>query len=391
MNLINLLLTIFFFILILGLLIFVHELGHFLAAKLTGVDVKEFALGFGKTLFRKHYKGTDYVINMLPIGGYVNLEGETKVEGPNSFRNKPIWVKSVVLLAGVFMNTILAIILLTIYLNNNGFRFVVPNIIDYSFTQVENQRSLFPMSITSIQENGSAFGHLEVGDVIVGISDVNFQSYPEFTKVLKESQGKEVKFELINFDTYETTTKTFTVGFENEKGVILGAGLRYDDQLNRPAYFIKYKNTPLAGASMTFDMFIYQAKGIISLISGALQTGNYQEVAKNVGGPLAVANQVGEVVSYQILDFLIPLTALISISLAFFNVLPFPALDGGQLAIYIIESITRRKVSDEFIQRINMVGFSILIILAILITFKDLVQLNIFENILNFIRNVLGR
>src|SRR5260221_13647235 len=130
----NFFLTVFFLILIVGVLVFVHELGHFLAAKLSGVTVNEFAIGFGPKLFSKTLKGTKYAINLLPLGGYVQLEGENEDIGPNSFKNKRFRVKAFVLLAGVFMNLLLAVILLGFYLNSNGYRFAVPKLVEFTFS-----------------------------------------------------------------------------------------------------------------------------------------------------------------------------------------------------------------------------------------------------------------
>src|SRR5438105_4150320 len=121
----NFFLTVFFLLLNISILVFVHELGHFLAAKISGIPVQEFAIGFGPKIVSKTMGGTIYSLNLLPIGGFVQLEGETEDLGPNSFRNKKFRYKAFVLLAGVTMNILLAIVLLAFFLNLNGYKFAL--------------------------------------------------------------------------------------------------------------------------------------------------------------------------------------------------------------------------------------------------------------------------
>jgi regulator of sigma E protease len=388
----TLLLTIVIFAVIITVLVFIHEFGHFAAAKLSGVAVHEFAIGFGPTIFSKFYKGTNYKINILPFGGYVQLEGEDDTSTPNSFRNKRLRVKAFVLMAGIFMNLVLAVILLGIYLANNAYRFAIPHIVDYQFTNTSFQKVYFPLIITFVDPEGPSVGKLEEQEIIVSANNIEFSSLNEFLQILKDNQGKEIEFTFINFNTFELSNRKIQLGMADENGSILKVGLvPYDSQSGRKTYFLKYNEGPFAGVSMTYDAFIYQFKALGGLVTNAVRTGDYKEVSNSVGGLPAIGNQVGQLVEFQAYDVLIPLTALFSVNLAMFNILPFPALDGGQLLFATIEKIRRKKFSDKFLNRVNFTGFVILMSFGLLVTLKDIIQLNWIGNIFEGIRSVFGR
>lgn len=386
------LLTILIFALIITILVSIHEFGHFAAAKLSGVAVHEFAIGFGPTVFSKHYKGTDYKLNLLPLGGYVQLEGETDDSKPNSFRNKRLRIKAFVLLAGIFMNLILAVILLGIYLNNNAYRFAIPKIVNYEFTNTSFQESYFPLIVTFVDPEGPSVGKFEENEVIVAANSTSFKSMSEFLQILKDNQNKDIEFQFLDFQTFEISKRNITLGSADEDGSILKVGLSpYDTQSGRETYFLKYNEVPTAGLSMTYDAFIYQFKALGGLVTNAVSTGDYDEVSNSVGGLPAIGNQVGQLVEFQAYDVLIPLTALFSVNLAMFNILPFPALDGGQLLFATIEKIRRKKFSDQFLNRVNFGGFVILMSFGLLVTLKDIVQLNWLGSLIDGVKSIFGR
>lgn len=386
------LLTIIIFALIITILVSIHEFGHFAAAKLSGVAVHEFAIGFGPTIYKKHYKGTDYKFNLFPLGGYVQLEGENDASLPSAFRNKGLRVKAFVLLAGIIMNLILAIFLLGIYLSNNGYRFAIPKIVNYEFSNVELQEAYYPLIVTYVDPEGPSVGKFEANEAIVFLNGIEFTSMNEFLQILKDNQNKEVEFSLIDFQTFEISKRNIMLGTADEDGSILKVGLApYDTQSGRSTYFLKYNSVATAGVSMTYDAFLYQFKALGGLVKNAVSTGDYKEVSDSVGGLPAVGNQVGQLIEFQAYDVLIPLTALFSVNLAMFNILPFPALDGGQLVFAIIEKLRRKKFSDEFLNRVNFGGFVLLMSLGLLVTLKDIIQLNWISNIIEGIQGILGR
>lgn len=385
------LLTLFFFLLIISFLVFVHELGHFLAAKAIKADVKAFAIGFGPTLLKKHYKGTNYMIKLLPLGGYVELEGEQTSEGPNSFRNKSFLQKTFVLSAGVIVNTFVAVALLLVNLQVNAYNFELLKFADHTFTHTEKQVEGFPLQVTGFAENSIAQEVLQENDTIIAFNNEPIQSYPQFRELLKANQGKEITLGLIDLQSYDTRDVKLTLGQENADGSILGVSLFYPPELGKPVYFIDYKNDVVSAFANTYDLFVYQFKAIGGIIRNAQETGNYEELSQTVGGPLALAEGVNRVVEVRAFQSLFFLTGLISLSLATINILPIPALDGGQIAVAAIESIRRKRLSDDTLAKFNFAGFMFIIALSLLITFKDVIQFDILGGLAKLFGAILGR
>jgi regulator of sigma E protease len=375
--------TIIALLLIISILVFVHELGHFLAAKLQGIPVKEFAVGFGRRIFSFKRGETTYALRLFPLGGFVELEGEETGE----FRNRPAYQKLIVMLAGVTMNILFAILLLGLYLPKLEYIFSLPAIVEFNFTGVEKQEKAFPLTALEILDYSAAKGDLDVGESIIGVAGTRFNSFNEFKVLLDENQGKDVEFEFMNMDTLETYNKEVSIGIPAEDkgtlGVLFNGGAT---EVSQAGYFVKYKPSFLSGVSLTYDIARFELKAIGSLLSNSFKTGDFTEVGENVGGLPAISSQVNQVVELGDLSFLIPLGAIISISLAIFNILPLPALDGGQSLIVVLETIFRRKVPDHIIGKINLAGFIFLIGLALIINVKDLFQFGWVDSVLNIFR-----
>ncbi len=469
------LISVFLFILILGVLVFIHELGHFLAAKISKIPVKEFAIGFGPILFSKKIRETQYRIRALPLGGFVSLEGEHDAdENPMGFRNRSFPIKFFVLIAGIVMNFIGAIILLAIFLGTNNNVFIVPKLTNFEFSNVENQYEFFPIQVFNLEED-RGWDNLNEDEIIVEIDGVKIDSIGTFQNLVDQNRGSTINVTTLNIETLDLTEKEIGIGgfvednilpievinvsetsrsngilFEGERiigindnffndsgdfldtlnevagttaifsfidesntitereievgepdenGSILEVVFIYDEGLeyaplsvsDRETFFIKYNSNIFAPISITYDVSIYQLKAIGSLLAESFETGDFEEVSQSVGGPIAVGNVVGEVVRFELFETLIPLTAFISLSLAIFNVLPIPALDGGQIALAAIEAIRRKNIPDEIVNKINFAGFAFLIFLSILIFAKDIIQFEVISGILDQVRNVLGR
>ncbi len=391
-QLVNIVVTLVAFFVLISLLVFVHELGHFLTAKYFKVYVREFAIGFGKTIWSKQWRGTKYAVRLIPLGGFVELEGEVSAKDlPNAFRNKRAYQKILILIAGVLMNFVFAMILFGIFLPGNGYKFNLPAITDYSFNNTKSAVKAFPITVITVDDKGQSAGQLNPQDTMIGIDGKRFQSYPEFQQDLKDVQGKTVKFEFVNLDTFETSERDIKVGSADVNGAILNVSLNYDRSQPYPIYLIRYNENVTSAVSLTTDTSFYLLKSLGSLFGNAFRTGDYTEVAQNVGGLPKLADNVSQVVEFRAFDVLLPLAALISISLGIFNILPFPALDGGQAAVVVLETVTRRKISDRALGIINTVGFFTLIGLAIVVNFKDVIQLGWLNTIGTFFQNILGR
>jgi len=364
--------TIIITLVVLTIIVAIHELGHFGAAKFFKMEVREFSIGFGKILFRKFYKGTNYSIRLIPLGGFVELEGELNSVNSNSFRNRPYYQKVIVLSAGVFMNIVLAFVLLSGYLASTDYKFPINKLTDFQFTNVESQEVYSPVTITSIKDESPVKGILNVGDIVVQINDQSFKDYNEFFATLEANQGEEIALKLVNIDTFETKDINLIVPFKNQDGGILQVTLFPSNQLT---YFLKYKPTIISGAAMTYDIFFYQIKALGGIFKNAFSSGNYTQVSQSVGGIVQVAGTINDVVALNQYSFLVALTAFISISLAFFNILPIPALDGGHIMIITIEQLIRRKLSDKWVNIITTAGFVLMGLLFVVVTFKDILQL----------------
>lgn len=386
-------LTIIITLLIITILVFVHELGHFLAAKFFKVDVQEFAIGFGKRIFSKKYRGTLYSIRLLPLGGFVNLEGERESQSPNGFRNIRAFKKIIILFAGVFFNLIFAFIVFTFFTISNDHKFSIPALTDFSFQNTEQVTKAYPLLISEVDPVGNSMNQLFKDEIIVGVNDIRFNSYKEFQNILKENQEKKVNFEFIDLSTYKTNTREISLGKADlESGAILGVKLielnRNSQGIAYPVYFIKYENSILSGFFLTRDLTLFIPASLFSLVTTSVSSGNFNELGNSVGGPLQIINQSNDIVQTGVLDPFIPFAGLLSISLAVFNILPFPALDGGQIVVVLVEKLRRKKISDELLEKINFGGFVFLIIFALLVTFKDFVQLDVLSRIGDFINNL---
>lgn len=463
----NFLITTSVTLIIIGFLIFIHELGHFLSARLSGVKVNEFSIGFGKSLLEWSGKETKYKLCLIPLGGYVQLEGEQSNTGPESFRSKPYISKLFILSAGVLMNFLVAIILFSISLAITDYKFVMPKFGDFNFTNVDKIIKAYPVTFFDISPNSSISDYIDDTEVsIISIKGYRFENFEDFQKVFNENLGREVEVETFDFDTFDINKKSLILSKNNDidassvyivsidqaspvkdllkigdqiisvNGVIPtspedfnklieqnqgnevelkvlrnkeevvikfipslqevinlnnkevkvylrvllaqyehGFGIGYDSQNNRPTYFIQYKPSVLSGLFMSYDLTRYQFVALFNIFSNARQTGDFTEVSNSFGGVAQVGDQVGQVIELQAFIFLIPLAGLISLALATFNILPFPALDGGQIVVVTIESLIRKPIPDKVLSIINTGGFILLIVFGILVTVKDVVQL----------------
>ena len=395
MQILQIVLTIVTTLLLITLLVFIHELGHFLAAKFFKTDVKEFAIGFGKRLVSREYKGTVYSIRMFPLGGFVELEGENKSISPNSFRNKRAYQKIIILSAGVIMNLLLATVAMTIFLATNNYQFTIPALTEYNFRNTETSVRAFPLMVTEVAEDGNSVGQLNEGDSIIGINNSRFDNYGEFKKLLEDNQGKLVNFEFLDLREFSTYSREIKVGFKDEEGAILNVGLfelnRTSSSISYPAFFLQYPRNLSSGVFLTADLTLYIPKALGEIIGNSFRTGNFSELGNSVGSPLQIVDNSNQIIQAGAFQAFIPLAGLLSISLAIFNILPFPALDGGQIVVVLIEKITRRKIPDATLEKINMFGFIFLMGLGILLIFKDFLQLNVLDKFGEFIQNITQR
>lgn len=324
------------------ILIVPHELGHFIAARLMGVKVNEFAFGMGPAIFQKQGRETLYSVRAFPIGGYCALEGENEDTGdPKAFNSKPGWKKIIILVAGVTMNMVTAFVIVCGILLYTGFP---------------------TMTIGEVQKGSPAdIQGIKAGDTITAVQEMTKDGEAEGEKVelaeftdLSEFNAKHKDGYIIYADR-DGTEKSFKVVPEKTEGRYLIGVM--------PAVSHDLFKACGNGASATFRMTGLIFESFRMLFSG-------EASVDEISGPVGIVSAVNESTSHGIMNFLI-LTALMCVNLAVINILPFPALDGGRILFVIIRKITGKMISDELEAKIHTAGMLFLFAVIILITFKD--------------------
>ncbi|MBO4693700.1 MAG: site-2 protease family protein [Clostridia bacterium] len=321
-------------------LIIIHEFGHFIAAKILGVRVNEFAVGFGPKLFSKKVGETVYKANLIPLGGYCAMEGEDSTSSdPKAFCNKAAWRRFIIVIMGATFNLILGFVLVAAVLAPEK-RFTTTTVAEFS----ENASSMQ----SGLKENDkilSVDGRKIYTTYDLSYAFTNVKNGIVDMTVLRD--GQKVRLKAVKFDT------------ENENGI---SYIKVDFRVYGK------KKTLISFISETFKTGIsYCAviwRSLIDLISG-----KYGISA--VSGPVGVTAAIGNVAK-QNLRSILPIAALITINLGLFNLLPLPALDGGRLLFITIEMITRKKVPPKYESLVHTAGFIILIAFMLLITLKDI-------------------
>jgi len=348
------LLTLLVFLIVLGLLIFVHEAGHFFAAKLSDVKVEEFAFGFPPRLICRKRGETKYCINAFPVGGYVKMLGEDEEnKSPRSFSRKKTRFRFLIVVAGVIMNFILGGLLLSL---GYGIGMSPISLKDSDFSSSERSNQII---IAQVNEASSAQkAGLEVGDIPLGFTSV--ESFADFTR--------------------ENLSKTITIGIDR-KGEILEKQIQVSDDTTAPigvglASFSLVKLSFFSSIYFGFKDMVLTSKNVVialyEIVVGLFKTG---KVSEAISGPVGIFNITGQAVELGFV-YIIQLAALLSINLAIINILPFPGLDGSRALILALEGIFRKKVIREDVESIlHMIGFIILIALILLVTFRDILQI----------------
>lgn len=320
-----------------GLLILIHELGHFALAKLNKVKVEEFAIGMGPQLFSINGKETKYSLKLLPIGGYVKMYGEEEeLQDPDAFMSKSPLQRISIIAAGAIMNYILAVFLFALIASNNGV--ILPEVNEV------------------LSDSPALASGLKVGDEILTINSKKIFTWDDFTLHVLLSEGQPVSIEYLRDGKKQATT--ITPAYDANEG-------RYKVGISAT-----YIENPSLGTVVSHGF-----KQTISTINQVFYSLKMIFTGKaslnDVGGPVTIIRISGAAAKAGIWN-LASFTALMSVQLAVFNLLPFPALDGGWLVILFVELITKKKVSDKIIQAANFIGFSLLMLLMLLVTIKDI-------------------
>lgn len=396
MDIVAAVLTGLVFLLILSVLVLIHEAGHYFVAKKLGIKVEEFGFGLPPRLWGKKVGETIYSINWLPIGGFVKLYGEdeagagriapnkheqTKHKGKDadrSYISRPIWQRTAVVIAGVVMNTLLAFVIYYVFMFVGGFKTELPLIGNHNFFFV-NQEKTTSVVVNEVVKNSPAEkAGLKQFSRVITVNGQKITDPNEFARIIRENKGKQIVVEWEDVQTSKKYKATMVPRVDPPKGEgALGIGffplsmvtLSYDTPTQKA----------LSGIIHPTNLMVYNFAVMGSLIDVSVKEKTVEPLSQGVSGPVGIYNLVGELVNIpdakQRALQLLNLAGLLSISLAFFNILPIPGLDGGRLFFIIIEAIIGRKVNQKVEGYAHAVGMILLIGLIILVTFKDITQL----------------
>lgn len=362
--------SVFVFFIVLSILIIVHELGHFVVARKTGVMVEEFGFGLPPRLFGKKIGETIYSLNALPFGGFVRLHGETDEESitnpGRAFLNKSKKTRAAIVIAGVIMNVLLAIVSFAIL---------------YSFTGIP--RNTKDVKVVEIAAGSPAqTAGLVVGDIVRKVDGKAISSSDEFIASVEQKKGKYV---VLDVETNSATRKVTLIPRENPPAgqgplgvTITSTEIYYPPVWQRPFYGIYFglKDAIFWGQTVVVGLW----KIVTGLFVG--------QVPKDVTGPVGIFAVTSQAAKVGILA-VVNLVGILSINLAILNIVPFPALDGGRLLFIAIEKAIGRKVVPKVEAVIHTVGMVILLLLLLAITIHDVLGIIRAGSLSGFLNSVL--
>lgn len=339
---------------IISFLIFFHELGHFLAAKSLGVCVNVFSIGFGEKIFTKTYKGTEYVISAIPLGGYVSLKGQEDLDpslrsdDKDSYNSLSPLGRIYILFAGPFFNLIFAFFLYIIL----------------GYVGVEK---LAPV-VGNIMKNSAALeAGLEINDKILKIDGMTINDWEEISKNIKAKTTKltlQRDGKILDINLTPKIEEKVNIWGEKEKTPLLG--------IMPKAEFVTIYHTGLNSLNFAFDQTLQASKfifkGFSKMISGSV-------AMKDMGGIVAITDLTSKAAQIS-LSVLITITALISVNLGLINLFPIPALDGGHILFNIYELIFRKPVPKKVFEYLSYAGIALLFTLSLFTIINDFLRLS---------------
>jgi len=367
--------TILAFVAVVVVLVLVHELGHFIVAKRAGITVQEFGIGFPPRIGSIVWRGTRYSLNWIPLGGFVKMLGEDgdveadkmrqrglseaaidkAMEG--AFNRKTVRVRMVVLLAGVAMNFLLAGVLFSV---------------TASMSRLESHG---PLVLDAIQEESPAErAGLRPGDVIVAADGLTFEVSTDLTAYVRERTGKEVTLSVRRGAEVREVTVVPRAVTDAERAEGKGP-IGFSWHAERIVELPPAANGPVDSLILGFSdagSIAWQIPGaLVDAVGGLL---GFNPNAQPAIGPIGIAEQTGQVLQ-QSLPYQLTWVGLLSVNLAVLNVLPFPPMDGGRIAVVAVEAVRRRRLPAEREALVYLTGFMVLIFLVILISIRDVASL----------------
>ncbi len=346
-----------------GVLIFFHEFGHFLLAKLVGVKVLKFSFGLGPRIIGKKIGETDYMISAIPIGGYVKPLGEeigeeiSEEDRPRAFNYQPVWKRAAIVFAGPIFNLILAYLIFVVFLSIK-LPLAIPDL------------SSMTTAIEDVAKDSPAMkAGLKKGDAIVSIDDTPVHDWNEMAEIFSRNPERELILkvkrnnELFDIKVIPESTK---VKDEKGKEIIVGR-----IGISKKLDFKVIQSRGILYAPLKGLEAIYEWSALTVKVVGKLLTGGV--AAKQVGGPILIIDTAAKAASEGIFTYF-NFIAIISINLAIFNLFPIPILDGGHLMFLSIEAIRGKALSDKVMSAVTKVGMALLILLIMFVFYNDIVR-----------------
>ena len=356
--------TIILFLVLLSVLVIAHECGHFFAAKKSGMKVEEFGLGFPPRLFSwKSKSGMTWSFNAIPVGGFVRIKGE---DGENrndqdSFASKSILKRFIVIVAGVVMNVVLAFVLLSI-----GFGIGLPAVTEGEVSELAIVSNQVVRVADILPDSPVDSAGIEIGDKILAVNGEFYSDSDEMRNTLinlADEPMLELQIEHKGEASAVTVEQKFIQEIDRQG---LGFALVETGTVRYPAYF-----APIKGAEATVFLTGEIAIAFADIIKGLFTD---QELGAEIAGPIGIAVITGEM-AQEGFSYLLQFAAILSINLAILNILPFPALDGGRIIFILLEAVRGKPASPKLEAIVHNTGFLILMLLVVVITFKDIIGL----------------
>lgn len=356
--------TILAFCVVLGVLVFIHELGHYLAARWRGVKVETFSIGFGPPLVRWTDKaGTEWRVGPIPLGGFVKPHG---FEGPDeatdeqkaawepgrTFHDKPVLSRAIIILAGPVFNFVLAFVLFVLLFATCGQP--VPR------NEVAGVRT----------GSAAATAGLKVGDTILGLGDLSSSDVSAIQKQVASEPGQQTTIH-IKRGAEDLTLPVTLDRVASSSGHAKPIGQLGIEFASTPGAAQPFPRAVVSGAKATWMTTVQTLDGLIQIITG-------QHTARDLGGPLRIAQMSGQVAQYGFAS-LLSFMALLSVNLGLINLFPVPILDGGRLVFYLVEAIRGRPVPKKIQELGFQAGFALLAGLFLFSTFNDLSSFGLFR------------
>ena len=349
--------SLFAFVIVLGVLIFFHELGHFLVARFCGVGVETFSLGFGPKVYKRRVGFTQYCLSAIPLGGYVKMVGEepgtelSPEEQKLSFTHKSLWQKIFIVAAGPLFNFLLAILIFYLIFQFTGLYLIKPLV-----GEVGKDTPAFAAGIRS-------------GDMIHQIQGEPVTSWDDLALSVQKSRGKELAVEIVRNGHLSTVTVTPEV--KKSKNLFGEDVDRYMIGISAAGEVFHKPLGPLGamyhGLAKTWEIVDLTFKSVVKMIQGSVS-------ADNMGGPIMIAQMAGEQARAGITNFLF-FIGLLSVNLGILNLFPIPVLDGGHILFFALEGITGRTVRQSFREKANKMGMALLVALMVFVFYNDLLRL----------------